>query len=372
MLMSGGSVPPGLKVPAEVELVPLPVVTASDGEGKALVSGEPGMDLETVWRRRRSLLFSLLDELQPAVIVVELFPFGRRQFAPEVTALLERARRSASRPVVVSSVRDILVRGGPAQQARDDEAAERLNRYFDLVVVHADPRLARLEETFRPSVPVLPPVRYTGYVVPADEPPPTNRSPRVDDSQPARVVVSAGGGMTGGPLMRAAAEAHRRHLGHLGIMTHLVTGPFFPAEEMAELEALAAGCPGLSVERFVPDLRTVLAGASVSVSRCGYNTSLDLLRTGVPALVVPYDEGSQTEQADRARRLADLGAVRVLPAQDLSAARLANEVVGLLSSTPVPVSLDMSGAESTAAAVMQLVAGRAATPVPQVASSKAS
>ena len=362
VVMSGGSVPPGLKVPAEVELVPLPVVTASDGEGKALVSGEPGMDLETVWRRRRSLMSSLLDELRPAVIVVELFPFGRRQFAPEITDFLERAHRLGSRPVVVSSVRDILVRGGPAQQARDDEAAERLNRYFDLVVVHADPRFARLEETFRPSVPVLPPVRYTGYVVPAYEPPPTSRSPRLDEGQPAEVVVSAGGGMTCGPLMRAAAEAHCRHLGSLGISTRLVTGPFLPAEEMAGLQVVAADCAGLSVERFVPDFRAVLARASVSVSRCGYNTSLDLLRTGVPALVVPYDEGSQTEQADRAQRLADLGAVRVLAARDLSPARLASEAVGLLSSTPVPVALDLSGAESTAAAIGELVGRRTATP----------
>ena len=361
VLMSGGAVPAGLKVPPGVELVPLPAIGSSDGEGKALVSREPGLDLETVWGRRRSMLSSLLDELQPVAIVVELFPFGRRQFSPEITAFLERARRLASRPAVVSSVRDILVRGGATQQARDDEAAERLNRYFDLVVVHADPRFARLEETFSPSVPVLPPVRYSGFVVPAGEPSTLSRWSAPGRRQPAQVVVSAGGGMTGGPLMRAAGEAHCRHLSKLGVTTRLITGPFLAAGEMAALGDLTASCPGLSVERFVPDLRAVLVAASVSVSRCGYNTSLDLLRTGVPALVVPYDEGSQTEQADRARRLTDLGAVRVLPARDLSADSLASAVVGLLSSTPTPVALDLSGAESTAAAVAGLVATRAGT-----------
>ena len=158
--------------------------------------------------------------------------------------------------------------------------------------------------------------------------------------------------------MRAASEAHQRHLGRRGITTRLVTGPFLPDGEMAELQNLAGRCRGLSVERFVPDLRAVLATASVSVSRCGYNTSLDLLRTGVPALVVPYDEGSQTEQADRARRLADLGAVRALPAKELSGDSLASEVIGLLSSTPKPVALDLSGAEATAEAVGELVAKR--------------
>ncbi|MHB1930779.1 MAG: glycosyltransferase family protein, partial [Acidimicrobiales bacterium] len=253
----------------------------------------------------------------------------------ELLPVLAAARHLDSPPVVVCSVRDILVANGPGQQRRDDQAARRLNRYFDAVIVHADPRLVRLEDTFRPSIPIDPPVHYSGFVVRTGERPTGVRR------QPPEILVSAGGGMVGGPLLRTAAEAQRLHLGALGITTRIVTGPFLPPRDVVALHAAATGCPGLTVERFVPDLGAAMVRASVSVSQCGYNTALDVLRSGVAALVVPYDGGRETEQAGRAQRLAHLGALRVLPTRDLSAARLAHEVVGLLSATPKAVELDL-------------------------------
>ena len=350
VLVSGGTVPPGIAAPEGVELVALPAVGSGDGEGAGLVSLEPGMDLEETWQRRREILLGLTEELKPVALVIELFPLGRRKFAAELLPLLEAARHLDSPSVIVCSVRDILVANGPEQQRRDDQATRRLNRYFDALVVHADPRFVRLEDTFCPSIPIAPPVYYTGFVVPPGERPTGVRR------QPPEILVSAGGGMVGGPLLRTAAEAQRLHFEALGLTTRLVTGPFLPARDAASLQAEAAGCGGLTVERFVPDLCAAMVRASVSVSQCGYNTALDVLRAGVPALVVPYDEGRETEQTERARRLADLGALRVLSTRDLSAARLAHEIVELLSATPEGVALDLGGAEATAAIVSRLVA----------------
>ncbi len=350
VLLSGGTVPAGIDAPEGVELVALPAVGSVDGEGSGLVSLDPGMDLDTAWERRREILLGQLDALRPVAIVIELFPLGRRKFAAELLPLLDAARRLVCPPAVVCSVRDILVSNGPQQQHRDDQAARRLNRYFDSVIVHADPRFVRLEDTFRPSMPITPPVRYSGFVVPSGTPPSGAKR------HPPEILVSAGGGRVGGPLLRAAAEAHQLHLGALGVTTRLVSGPFLPPVDAAALHVTAADCPGLSVERFVPDLCAAMARASVSVSQCGYNTALDVLRAGVPALVVPYDDGRETEQTERARRLAALGALRVLPTRDLSAARLAREVTALLSTAPQAVTLDLRGAETTAAIVSGLVA----------------
>lgn len=349
VLMSGGPVPEGIEVPDGVELVELPAVGSADGSS-GLVSLEQGRGIEEVWQRRRELLLRTLDELQPAAVVIELFPLGRRKFAAELLPLLQQAHGRICRPAVVCSVRDILVRKEGSQQARDDEAAERLNRWFDAVVVHGDPRLARLEETFRPSVPLLVPVHYSGYVVP---PAPPSAAPEAGRSR--QVLVSAGGGLVGGPLLRAAATAHRLELERLGIVTRIVTGPFLPAEDRAALDAEAAACRGLVVDGFAPDLRAQLAGAAVSVSQAGYNTSLEVLRAGVPAVVVPYEEGGETEQRERARRLAAAGALRVLPADELTPVRLAREVVNLLSKAPPPLELDFGGAEKTASIVTALV-----------------
>ena len=88
------------------------------------------------------------------MLLVELFPFGRRQFRFELEPLLERA---AGRALVVSSVRD-LIQDKPGRHA---EMLATVERFFDRVMVHGDPRVARF-----PLAPRLgAKLHYTGYVV---------------------------------------------------------------------------------------------------------------------------------------------------------------------------------------------------------------
>src|SRR5205085_12450591 len=103
----------------------------------------------------------------------ELFPFGRRKFADELLPLLEEARADRARqPLVVCSLRDILVRARVEQRKHDARAVETANRYFDAVLVHSDPAFARLEESLGSHERLAVPVHYTGFVLPAPEPAP--------------------------------------------------------------------------------------------------------------------------------------------------------------------------------------------------------
>jgi predicted glycosyltransferase len=195
VLACGGELPEGLTPHDDVDLVALPALGASrDG---ALVTRGPGR-LAEARPRRRKLLLATLRSLRPAAVVVELFPFGRRRFADELVPLLEEARAGTPRPLLVSSVRDILVGRGPDQQAHDTVTCVLANRYLDAVLVHSDPSFARLEESFRPGIPLRVPVRHTGFVV-TDE----SNAGRPDPGEP-RLVVSAGGGLVGSPLLRTA------------------------------------------------------------------------------------------------------------------------------------------------------------------------
>lgn len=349
VLCSGGEVPAGLRLPPGVELIQLaPIGAGPDGR---LASMDPALTLAQAWDRRRARLESLYAELRPVAIVVELFPFGRAKFARELEPLLEAARRDERRPRVISSVRDLLVTAKRDQQGHDDLAADRLRRWFHAVIVHADERFARLEETFRPSWPPATPVLYSGFVAPGGE------LRRAAPRTPPEVLVTSGGGRTGAPLLRAAAEAHRLAFHPRGLRTRLVTGPFMSEAEVRSLRAIAGDREGLSVERFVPDLASEMAGAAVSVSRCGYNTTIDLLRARVPSVVVPYDEGRENEQSERARRLAKLGAVSVLASDLLTPERLAERVLAILEAQPPRLALDLCGASRTARIVAELVAG---------------
>ena len=92
-----------------------------------------------------------------------MFPFGRKRFARELLPLLE-ANRARMRPAItLCSVRDILVE--KEDQAKfESKVLKWLNPYFDGVLVHSDPELIRLDETFSRVRDIACPIWYTGYV----------------------------------------------------------------------------------------------------------------------------------------------------------------------------------------------------------------
>jgi predicted glycosyltransferase len=343
-VLCGGEVPAELPLPRGIDVVALPPLGGVRG---ALVSRDAAVDAGLALELRRERVLAAFRSLRPAAVVVELFPFGRRKLAGELVPLLEGARAAGA--VTACSVRDLLVARDDA--GRHDERASLLaNELLDAVLVHADPRFARLDETFRPHTPLAVPVHHTGFVVrgAAEQVPEWYLLERGAGTSP-HVVVSAGGGRVGGELLRAAAAAHRLLA---GVRTTIVAGPFLPEEEWL---ALPRGVDGLELLRAVPDLGAVLQTASASVSQCGYNTALDVLRAGVPALVVPFAAPGEDEQARRAERLASLGAVRALEPTELDPARLAGEIEALLRFHPRRPELDLDGAGASALILERLV-----------------
>jgi predicted glycosyltransferase len=352
VFVNGGRLPCGVAPPAEVRLVQLPPLGMD--EAGTLSSLDPALTVEESFVRRTSILLETLQRERPRVIVIELFPFGRKKFARELRPLLERARDAAPAPLVLCSLRDILVGGREDQQAFDDRAAELLDRWFDGVLVHADPRFARLEESFRPTRMPRVPIHYTGFVTAARE--------DAGQGREQRVLVSAGGGIVGGPLLRAAVTAQRELWPATEIPMTMVAGPFLPEDEWRELERCADGTPGLTLLRSVPDLGTTMRAVTMSVSQCGYNTAMDFLSAGVKALVVPFTRAQENEQLNRAERLERLGLVRLLREDALNGATLARELCGLVGFIPDRAGFDFDGGATSARLIGELV-GQAAEPL---------
>lgn len=357
VLLNGGRLPAGTTVPPGVRLVNLPPL-GHDAHFD-LVSHDPGVPVEEAKERRRSIVLATYEAVAPRVVLVELYPFGRRKFEFELLPLLDAVAATPDRPLVVSSVRDILVGRSSGQARHDERACRRANASFDAVLVHADPAFARLEESFRPATPLAVPVHYTGFVAPpAPSAPPDRRPGERPGDRLRRVLVSAGGGMVGEPLFLAAADAAGEVAARTGLRTTIVAGPFLPAGALAALEARAAGSTVLDVVPRVGDLCGEIRRSAVSVSQCGYNTTMDLLRAGTPAVVVPFADGGEDEQRRRAERLAAMGALRAVPPEELDGPRLAAEVVDLVTFRPAPVTLDLRGRETSARIVAGLAAAR--------------
>jgi predicted glycosyltransferase len=348
VFLNGGLLPKGFKIPAGVEVLNLPPLGMNSDGG--LVSRDRRRTVERARDLRRRIILETYRSLRPRVVLIELFPFGRKKFMGELMPLLEEARKEhPTRPLACCSLRDILVGKRDDQRKHDDRAVEIANEYFDAVLVHSDPSFARLEESLCSSALLRTPVHYTGFVqAEAEEPHRAKRRQR-------QILVSAGGGLVGESLFRAAIEALPQLRQAHGVTMKIVAGPFLPEDSWQSLRAAAQGQPGLSLKRFVADLCAEMSRSAASVSQCGYNTALDVLRAGVPALVVPFAEGAEDEQSKRARRLERLGALRVLEASDASAARLTEELIELLDFKPRRLELDLDGARNTARVVMSLL-----------------
>ena len=117
-----------------------------------------------------------------------------------------------------------------------------------------------------------------------------------------------------------------------------IAGPLMPQADYEELQRSAPA--NVELLRSVPDLAAELSRAKASISQCGYNTALDLLRSRVPALVVPYATEEEDEQTRRARRLEQLGALQV-------ATHINGDLPRLLEFTPSLTGLDLNGAANT-------------------------
>lgn len=346
VFLNGGPLPQGVSLPAGMEVIDLPPL-GLDGDGQ-LVSRDRTHTLEDARGIRRKVILDAFHSLQPEIVLIELFPFGRKKFADELLPMLEEARTTASpRPVVVCSLRDILVGQRRDQQRHDERAAACANHYFDAILVHSDPAFARLEESFHACSKLTTPIHYTGYVC-------LKRDRKSDVVRQGRVIVSAGGGLVGFPLFQIAIEAHAL-LRDENVEMKVIAGPFLPEESWQSLLAAARGRKGVQLFRSVPDLCEEMRAAAASVSQCGYNTSLDILQSGVPALVVPFAEGLEDEQMQRASRLEQLGAVRLLDQREMTPLRLAGELRALLSFKPQGTALDLDGVGNSAGILEELI-----------------
>jgi len=363
LFVTGGLPVPGLDL-GGAEEVALPPLTAADDAASALALPDGRAPDARYLAERRARLAELAARADPAVVLFELFPFGRHGLAFELAPLLltlgdDRRRRGPAAPRVAVSLRDIVV------SKRNPSWSELtvlgvIRAWVDRVLVHGSPDVIPLSRTFALAHRLGETLVYTGYLV-APAPGSTASAPR------SEVVVSGGGGRVAGALFSAVLATRALSPAAAALPWRLVTGPYLPDPIRAELQTLAgrltpvAGRPAVVVETFRDDFPALLRQAALSVSQAGYNTLLDVVASGVRAVVVPY-EGSGDEQPLRARLFAERGLCLAVPEAELAPARLAAAMEAALTTPgfPAPARLDLDGAARSVAILRELVDGVAA------------
>jgi predicted glycosyltransferase len=360
LFVAGGLPVPGLDLGGVEEVVLPPLTAANDAASELALPGGGPPGRSYLAKRRRQLL-ALLKQYDPALVLLELFPFGRHAFSFELVPLIlaladDRRRRGPAAPRVVVSLRDVLVSKKNQSWYEATVLAVAL-QWIDRILVHGSSEVIPLTRTFRLADRLLDKVVYTGYLA-------SPLAPPKEAVRGGEVVVSGGGGRVAGNLFRTALEARPLCPGAAKRPWRILTGPYLPDELWAELERKTAGLgsvagrPAVTLERFRDDFPSLLRGAALSISQAGYNTVLDIVATGVRAVVVPY-EGSGDEQPLRARMLAERGFLRVVLESELSPPRLAAAIKEALAAShlPTPARLNVDGAERSAKILTELVKG---------------
>jgi len=343
----GGGQEVELDLPQHVRLLRLPVLYM-DEKFTRLIPGIPGQSVEHIQQERKKTIYSLMEHLQPDFLIVELYPFGRSMFGFELEPLLEDIREGRFGPVkTICSLRDILVeKKDPC--AYEERVLQKLNRHFDALLIHSDPGLLRLEETFSRVKDINIPVVYTGFITQQTDPANGSslRKELAISGGQKFIVASAGGGRSGYRLLTSVIDACELLRDRLPLRLEVFTGPFMENEEFEKLSARTA--EGFRIRRYTKRFLDYLYAADLSVSLAGYNTCMNLLVTRVPALVYPYSR--QQEQPLRANRFKSMLPMKILDEEDVQPDRLSDQITQMLDQKRIlkTLPIDLNGATHSA------------------------
>lgn len=319
LALSDSPVPDWFTAPANYDVIKLPsVVKVAPGQWRPHALP---VAFEDVRKMRAELIRTALLRFRPDVFLVDHMPHGAMgELVPGFGSL--RAAGAATK--VVLGLRDIIDDPVVVKDRWAVEGAyDAMRRYYDRVLVYGDPDLFDLVDAydFPPDVAAL--VRYCGYVCTPDR---ARYAQRVRADLAGRgtegklLVAMAGGGADAYAMMRTVIDAVSGLPSPRRPRAVLVVGPMMPKSERLELQARAVGLP-IRVRISVSDPISYIEGADLVVAMAGYNTTLEILRSDTPAILIPR-AGPSAEQSMRARLFAARGWVETLPGPDVSPAAL--------------------------------------------------
>lgn len=320
-VISGGLTAPTFGNP-RVNLVKLAGIK-SDSSFSGLFD-ENGAPIDDAFKRNRiTKIRHAVEAIKPDILIVETFPFGRRQLGFEIIPLIETAKTESNNAVkVLCSVRDIIQT--ISSSSKQEKIIELISNYFDHILVHGDPRLIDFEHSCGFCSSFKDKLVYTGYIT---RPAQAKSTPPVSANPSKTIMVSAGGGAVGHNLYRLSLDVAKslEQERHNRYNWHILVGGNIDESDFIELQSQQTD--NIIIERNRDDFPELLNHAAISISQGGYNTTMDILASDVRAIIVPFEGAGETEQLSRCRKLQQLNRVQMIREKHLSANSLRREIM---------------------------------------------
>jgi predicted glycosyltransferase len=132
------------------------------------------------------------------------------------------------------------------------------------------------------------------------------------------------------------------------------TGAFSPDEVLAKLQQITKNLDNITVERYTPNLLNYMQQADLSIGMSGYNTTMNILSTGVKAMMMAFQGNNDKEQETCLKQLDSLGRVKMIQPQDLKPEIFAKQIIDYLEQTHNNLTLDLNGVNNTKYYLKQL------------------
>ena len=297
-LLTGSPVIGSWVLPEGLDVTALPPVVKTGVETYAPRNSTLPFGLVKAYRE--SLILKSVIEETPDIFLVDHAPAGMNA---ELLSTLAFIRREMPRTQIILGLRDILDNPKTVRTIWQQQSIiPLLETLYHRILVYGCRELFDVVEGYGIPDHVAEKLVYCGYVA-RD---PKHLSAKNPNRAP-RLLITAGGGEDGYFLMEAYLKALPK-LSFRGIKSQIVTGPLMSVTQRKALDTFAAGDRNIEIIPSTTDLPTMLQHIDLVIAMGGYNTSVEIVASGKPAILVPR-AAPREEQRLRAEVLSRLGLV---------------------------------------------------------------
>ena len=319
LLLTGSPMLHAFRLPPHIDYVKLPCL-ARDVDGNYGVK-HLNMEFDHAVRMRSSLILSAASDFEPDIILIDKKPLG---VAGELAPMLELFSKRENRVPIYLLLRDILDTAHATRkvwEANDYHGA--IARHYDGVLVVGEPYIFDLAEVYQFPAATREKLRYCGYIDRA-------RKANMDNPPPAtgvrqKVLIHAGGGQDGIPLIEAAIGALQLAGDNRDFDCHVIGGPEMNHVLLEKLGDAAQRIEGVKWSNFSDNMGREIATAQLVVAMGGYNSVCEILSYRKRSIIVPRSRPVR-EQRIRAEAMSRHGLLKMIPEELLSPRLLLNEI----------------------------------------------
>jgi predicted glycosyltransferase len=351
LVVSGEAHTPFFALPERVDYVKVPSICK--GPDYRYTAKSLGGSFQEALTIRTAILTATTASYRPDIFLIDKSPLGVQGEAESALRLV-RDRSPNSR--VIFGMRDI--EDAPERtitEWRKGRHLDALKHLVDEIWVYGSKNVFDVVEAYQLPEEIAEKIRYMGYI--------TRRGCQHASSNlngsgsEKRLLVTVGGGTDGYRLIDQYLTSPVVSANGSPVTTTIIGGPDLPRQQAEQLRARAAQFPSIRFEDFLSCMGCAYKTADAVLCMGGYNTMVEVVKSGKPMLVYPRVE-PRLEQYIRARRFANLHYCQLLDPNCMTPESIQAAVQKILAEgngTPTK-DIDLDGLTAVAARLSQLEA----------------